>query len=207
MLTALELALTGQGGPWLIAIALALTTLLLEDVAIAAGVAVAAQGALSWAASLSAVALGIALGDLALYGLGLAAHRVGWIRRRYIERPNCAPGTESAVTRWRGQLTTRLGAAVVLARIIPGLRLLTYTACGFLRVAWWPFFGWVVLAVCAWTLALYALSWWIGEWITRQTGLSLPVAVALPALVLALAVPGWRYAARRIRKQVQPSLS
>ncbi|MEO6624374.1 MAG: hypothetical protein ABIN37_06040, partial [Burkholderiaceae bacterium] len=57
-----DAALSGMATPALIAVALALTTLLVEDVAIAAGVALATQGALSWSLSLVAVGGGIALG-------------------------------------------------------------------------------------------------------------------------------------------------
>lgn len=62
-------ALNGMAQPWVICMALVLTTLLLEDLAIAAGVAGATQGALSWEWAFAAVAGGIAAGDLGLYGL------------------------------------------------------------------------------------------------------------------------------------------
>ena len=59
-----EGALAGMADPWTIALVLALTTLLLEDLAIAAGVALAVQGLISWPLSAGAVGGGIALGDL-----------------------------------------------------------------------------------------------------------------------------------------------
>ena len=73
-----EAALAGMAAPWLICVALAFTTLLLEDLAIAAGVAVAAQGLLAWPLSFAAVAGGIAAGDIGLYALGLASARA-WV--------------------------------------------------------------------------------------------------------------------------------
>ncbi|MBK6386204.1 MAG: hypothetical protein IPF71_05020 [Rhodoferax sp.] len=76
-------ALNGMAQPWVICMALVLTTLLLEDLAIAAGVAVATQGALSWEWAFAAVAGGIAAGDLGLYGLGVAANRIPLLRRKY----------------------------------------------------------------------------------------------------------------------------
>jgi membrane protein DedA with SNARE-associated domain len=63
----------------------------------------------------------------------------------------------------REQIVRRLGSAVLLARVVPGLRLATYTASGFVRVPFVPFTLWVLLAV------------------------------ALPIIVLALAVPLWRH--------------
>lgn len=173
-------ALNGMASPAVIALALALTTLLLEDLAIAAGVALATQGLISWELSLLAVGGGIALGDLGLYAMGLGATRLPWLRRRYVgERSTWA----------RGQFETRLGTAVMLARVIPGLRLATYTACGFVRVPLGPFCSWVLLAVALWTLGLYALSAALGQALARQLGLPPAVAVALPILLLALAIP------------------
>jgi membrane protein DedA with SNARE-associated domain len=183
-------ALAGMADPWVVALALVLTTLLLEDVAIAAGVALATQGTISWGLSLAAVGGGIAGGDLGLYALGIGATRVPWLQRRYV-------GERSA---WaREQVTRRLPSAVLLARVIPGLRLVTYTACGFLRVPFAPFSLWVLVAVALWTVALYGLSLAIGAGLARQLGLPLPVAVALPILVLAAAVPLWRFIHQRGR--------
>ena len=173
-------ALAGMATPAVIALVLALTTLLLEDLAIAAGVALATQGAISWELSLAAVGGGIALGDLGLYALGLGATRLPWLRKRYV-------GDKST---WaREQIVRRLPSAVLLARVVPGLRLATYTACGFVRVPILPFTAWVLVAVTLWTVGLYALSAAIGQTLARHLGLPAPLAVALPILVLAAAVP------------------
>lgn len=176
-------ALAGMAEPWVVCLALALTTLLLEDLAIAAGVAVAAQGLIAWPLSFAAVAGGIAAGDLGLYALGAGARRWRWLQRRFM------PARQD----WaRGELVQRLPSAVLLARVIPGLRLLTYTACGYLRVPVLPFTAWVLLAVLLWTAGLYVASVSIGRWLMQAWGLSAPLAVALPIVVLALAVPLWR---------------
>jgi len=185
-----EAVLAGMAEPWLIAIVLALTTLLLEDLAIAAGVALATQGAISWGISLAAVGGGIAAGDIGLYGLGLAATRVPWVRRRFV-------GDRSL---WaREQLVTRLPSAVLLARVIPGLRLVTYTACGFVRVPLLRFSAWVLLAVALWTLGLYGASVAVGSALAEHLGVPPPVAVALPILALAIAVPMFRQLRRRLQ--------
>lgn len=179
----LQAVLSGMASPALIAAVLALTTLLLEDVAIAAGVALATQGLISWPLSLLAVGGGIALGDLGLYALGLGATRMPWLRRRYV-----GPKSDWA----REKIEQRLSTAVLLARVIPGLRLVTYTTSGFVRVAFWPFTAWVVLAVTVWTAGLYALSAAIGQALADALGLPTPLAVALPIVLLALAVPLWQ---------------
>jgi len=72
---------------------------------------------------------------------------------------------------------------------VPGLRLATYTACGFVRVPIVPFTVWVILAVTLWTVGLYGLSATIGQALAKHLGLPPPLAVAIPILVLAAAVP------------------
>jgi membrane protein DedA with SNARE-associated domain len=185
--------LQGQASPALIAVVLALTTLLLEDLAIAAGVALATQGALSWALSLAAVGGGIAIGDIGLYALGLGATRWPWLQRH---------GGGPRADWIRARLAGRLPSAVLLARVVPGLRLLTYTACGFMRVPLLAFVLWVLLAVSLWTLGLYGLSVAAGHALAQHLGLPPAVAVALPVGALALVIP----LLRRLRERVQPLL-
>jgi membrane protein DedA with SNARE-associated domain len=183
-----QAALAGMAAPAVIALVLALTTLLLEDLAIAAGVALATQGVISWELSFVAVGGGIALGDLGLYAMGLGATRVPWLRRRYL-------GDKST---WaREQIVRRLPSAVLLARVVPGLRLASYTACGFVRVPIGPFTAWVMLAVTLWTVGLYGLSAVIGQALAKHLGLPPALAVALPILVLAAAVPLVRHLRQR----------
>ncbi len=189
-----ESALSGMGEPWVIALALALTTLLLEDLAIAAGVALAAHGVISLGLSLTAVATGIAVGDLGLYAAGVAATRVPWLRRRYI-------GDRSIRT--QQHLVARLPSAVLLARVIPGLRLVTYTACGFVRVPLGPFAVWVGVAVALWTLGLYGISFAVGSALTLHLGLPPAVAVALPIVVLAAVFPLVRMARQHHRQRTR----
>ncbi len=170
-------ALHGAAQPWVMALVLALTTLLLEDVAIAAGAALAAMGSVSWPLAFFAVAGGIAFGDLLLYAAGAWGQR--WPRfHRY------SAGERAQHMRLR--LLADLPSAVLLARVVPGLRLLTYTACGLLRVPLWRFTAWVVLAVSLWTAGLFWFSAWLGQWISQALGWPVSVAVAAPILVLAL---------------------
>lgn len=172
--------LDGMGSPCAIALALALTTLLLEDLAIAAGVALATQGAISWALSFGAVGGGIAAGDVGLYAFGLAATRVPVLKRRFVGAPS---------DRARSHIVQRLPTAVLLARVIPGLRLATYSACGFVRVPLLPFTAWVLVAVTSWTAGLYAVSVALGQVLAHTLGVPPAVAVALPIVALAVVVP------------------
>jgi membrane protein DedA with SNARE-associated domain len=199
LLAAADLVWAGQSAwklgsqmtsPWALALALALITLLVEDVAIAAGAALAAAGLMSWGWAFAGVAGGIAVGDIALYGLGAGAHRVPWLQKRWrglsLRHPD-------AVQRLQTSLDTQLPSAILLARVIPGLRLLTYTACGWLRVDLMRFSLWCCFAVTLWTAGLFYLSATVGEFITRTTGLPPALAAALPVLAFALAVPAIRH--------------
>jgi membrane protein DedA with SNARE-associated domain len=184
--------LDGMGSPGAIALALALTTLLLEDLAIAAGVALATQGAISWTLSLGAVGGGIAAGDVGLYALGLAATRVPALKKRFVG---------AASERARSHIERRLPSAVLLARVIPGLRLGMYSACGFVRVPLLPFTVWVAVAVTLWTAGLYAVSVALGQTLAHTLGLPPAVAVALPIVALAAIAP----LLRKTRQRSQPT--
>lgn len=178
-----DAALRGAAQPWMICLALALTTFLLEDVAIAAGALLAVQGLLPWELALLAVGGGIALGDIGLYGMGMAANRVPYLRQRLIDGRG----------RWMGeQLARRYGGAILLARIVPGLRLVTYTAIGFYRLPFVLFCAWVVAAVAVWTAGLMGLSAWIGDALSQALGMPPALAVALPIAVLVLVLMFWR---------------
>ncbi len=177
-----DAAVRGAAQPWVICIVLILTTFLLEDLAIAVAAVLAVQGLLSWELAVAAVAAGIALGDLGLYGLGVAANRVPALRRRLIDGRG----------RWMGeQIARRYAGAIVLARVVPGLRLVTYTACGFYRLPFAPFCLWVVLAVVAWTGGLMWLSASIGAVLSEALGIPPALAVALPIVLLALVLMLW----------------
>lgn len=184
----IEAGLSGMAEPWIIFLVLMLTTFLLEDVALAAGAALASSGMISWEFAFAAVAGGIGLGDLGLYGLGRLCIRFPLLRHRYIEDRKL----------WaREALVNRLASAVLLARVIPGLRLLTYTASGFLRVPFWPFTAWVMVAVSVWTIALFWFSSALGHHLAEALGIPIPFAVALIVIALALIIPIGRYLQKR----------
>lgn len=189
-----DAVLHGAASPWLIGLALALTTLLLEDLAVAAGAALAAQGSISWEWAMFSVGAGIALGDLGLYGLGVAANRWAYLRRRL------ALGRGARVAL---QLERRLAGAILLARVIPGLRLLTYTACGFFRLPLLPFCAWVLLAVTVWTVGLMGLGALLGAPLEAALGIPAPLAVAIPIIGLAL---GLSLLPRRVPPMAAPGV-
>jgi membrane protein DedA with SNARE-associated domain len=177
----LEMGLTGMASPWGIGIALVLTSFLLEDVSIAAAAALATQGTVSWEWAFAWVFAGIALGDIGLYAAGFGARSVPWLRRKYIEVERHG--------RVKTRLEKHLSSAILLARVVPGLRLVTYTLCGFARVPLFSFCLWVCAAVALWTLGLFWLGAVAGSALADTLHLPQPVAVTLPIIAVAIAVP------------------
>ncbi len=178
--------------PWALALALAALTLLVEDGAIAAGVALAGAGSIDFTLALTAVALGIAGGDLLLYGGGRWAERIAWVRRRL-------PGAER-LARARAALERHMAAAVVVARIVPGLRLVTYTAAGALGVPFRRFALLVGVAVAVWTALLFHLADAAGTGLAMAFGLG-PWGVAASLFLL---LTGITLLAARLARRMAP---
>jgi hypothetical protein len=57
----------------------------------------------------------------------------------------------------------------------------------------------VLLAVTLWTVGLYGLSAAIGQALSTHLGVSPPLAVALPIIVLAAAFPLLRFVRQRLQ--------
>ncbi len=72
--------------------------------------------------ALGALYVGIVLGDIGLYGLGRLSARISWLARRL------PPHRQAAVRAW---ISGRVFKVVLVSRFLPGLRLPTYTTCGF----------------------------------------------------------------------------
>jgi membrane protein DedA with SNARE-associated domain len=138
---------------WVLCLLLALATLVSEDLTcIGAGLLVS-HGRLDFLPAVVACALGILIGDLALYGAGRFLGRGGLHRRPW--RWLLSPERVEASTRWFSER----GPWVILgSRFMPGARLPTYFAAGLLRAGFWRFLGWFALAVALWTPILVGLS-------------------------------------------------
>ena len=81
----LDSLMVSTSNPFLLVLVLIGISFLLEDVAAAAGVALATTGQLSWLASFCGVAFGIAFGDILLYGLGMYCRKLPSLREKYID--------------------------------------------------------------------------------------------------------------------------
>ena len=160
-------------------------TFILEDAATVMVGMMSADGIIPIAAALAALYVGIAGGDLGLYGLGNLASRHGWARRLV------PADTYGHVQRW---LRQRLVAAVATTRFLPGLRLPVYTACGFLHMPLGRFSAVVAAATVVWTTLLFTCAYLFGGWAAQQMGVwRWPVALAITAAFIV----GSRLAAQR----------
>jgi membrane protein DedA with SNARE-associated domain len=157
----LRLLALAAASPLLQAGAIILGTFILEDAATVLAALRVSDGTLSGPLALAALYVGIVLGDLGLYGLGRAAARHPWVAR-YLDMRTLA--------RARLWVSGRLIATVMAARFMPGARLPTYTACGFLGVPLDRFALGVVAATLIWTSLLFGAGLAFGDLVLVRLG-------------------------------------
>jgi len=158
-----------------------LGTFVLEDVAAVGAGLLLASGGISWPAAFAACFLGIWTGDAGLYALARIFGRK-WFERSSLRR------FADKVTRSEQWFAERGTPILVFSRLIPGARLPTYLAAGFLRVPLPRFLLVTGVASCVWTIIVLSLTQAIGgrliEWLAayRHAGLLLAgVGVAVIA--------------------------
>jgi membrane protein DedA with SNARE-associated domain len=140
-------------------------TFILEDATSIATAMAVQDHHLSLTVGLVSLFIGIVVGDLGLYGLGMLAARVqdsaAWARRLV------PPERRIQGRDW---VDNRLIRLVVTARFLPGVRLPAYTTCGFLG-ANFPRFAFAAIgATLAWTGFLFTISLRIGALLIEHLG-------------------------------------
>ncbi len=140
-----------------------LATFVLEDVAAVGAALLLAQGGISWPEAFFACFLGIWTGDAGLYALARYAGR-GWFEQSALRR--FAPRI-AASERWFAERGTPI---LVFSRLVPGARLPTYLAAGFLRIPWPRFLLVTGLASCVWTLAILFFGQAVGAHVADALG-------------------------------------
>jgi len=139
-----------QASPMPQAWIIGLSTWVQEDIPTVSAALLAAAGAMPSGVAFTACVLGIWLGDLALYGLArglgrpLLATRLG---RRMVSSERVDQSE-----RWFAERGTWL---LVLSRFVPGTRLPTYLAAGFLRIPFVTFSSVTAVMVLLWTGAIF----------------------------------------------------
>ncbi len=136
------------------ACAIIVGTFILEDAATVAAAMQVDDGKIPLWIALGALYAGIVLGDVGLYGLGRLSAQVPWIARRVL------PHRHDSLREWIG---SRIFKVVLVSRFVPGLRLPTYTTCGFVRANFKKFFAAAVVATGCWTSLLFTVSLRIGH--------------------------------------------
>lgn len=176
---------------------LGLLTFVQEDVPTVTGALLAAAGSLSWMTSFLGVFLGIWIGDALLYllarGVGRPLLKNSWAKR--LLHPDAVTRSE----RWFDARGTWL---LVSSRFVPGTRLPTYLAAGFLKLPFQRFLLVTGIAVGIWTVGIFLVASWVGpellRWLQQWNSGSWIFALLVVALVLAvrtvttLANPGAR---------------
>ncbi|MFZ0827645.1 MAG: VTT domain-containing protein [Verrucomicrobiia bacterium] len=140
-----------------------LATFVLEDVAAVGAGLLLATGGISWPAAFVACFLGIWMGDVGLYALARYAGR-GWFERSSLRRYS---GKVAGSERWFAE---RGATILIFSRLVPGARLPTYIAAGFLRVPLPRFLYLTGVASCVWTVTVLFLVQTFGERPTRWLG-------------------------------------
>ena len=142
-------------------VAIILGTFILEDAATVVAAMQVQQGSIPVGVALGSLYAGIVLGDIGLYGLGRLASKIQWVRRWL------PPQRNEAVRAW---LEGRVFRVVFVSRFLPGLRLPTYTTCGFVGADFRQFALAAVIATCLWTSLLFAVSLKMGQFLMDHLG-------------------------------------
>jgi membrane protein DedA with SNARE-associated domain len=143
------------------AFAIIFATFILEDAATVLAGMQAAAGNMSIPVALGSLYVGIVLGDLGLYGLGRLAAHVPWVCRLL------PPQRTETVRAW---LDGRVFRVVLISRFLPGVRLPTYTTCGYLGASLRQFTLATMIATLFWTSGLFALSMRAGDFLMAHFG-------------------------------------
>lgn len=156
--------------------AVILLSYLLEDLAIITAALLAADNSLPPSLALLAIFIGIASGDVALYGLGLLASRWRALRYRLL--------SHKGMRTVRTKLKHRTFINIALIRFVPGLRTLGFTLSGLFRVHFIQYIFAVLLATAAWTGIVFFSIYQLGSipWLQETPWKWLIVPFALAGL-------------------------
>jgi membrane protein DedA with SNARE-associated domain len=174
--------------PVMVALAIFLATFVLEDVATAGAALLAAEGVIPIPLALTALFAGIFLGDLALFALGHLA--------RSSQRVQTFLGAER-LEKGRDWLQKRYVTSLIAARFMPGMRLPTFAASGFLRLPFRTFLLVSIIAAFVWTTIAFTVIFTFGLAAAEALG---PWRWAAAALLVLVALAG-PHVVSRLQKQ------
>jgi membrane protein DedA with SNARE-associated domain len=183
---------------------LGLLTFIQEDVPTVTAALLAAAGYLTWATGFIGVFLGIWIGDALLYlvarGVGRPLLQRAWARR-FLD-----PSAVARSEQWFARKGSRL---LFGSRFVPGTRLPTYLAAGFLRVSFGRFLLVTGTAVAVWTAGIFVLAKAVGpdllRWLQRWNTAGWAVLPLVMALVVAIRLFG-KLAGSNLGRRVRVAL-
>ncbi len=140
-----------------------LATFVLEDVAAVGAGLLLAAGEISWPAAFTACFLGIWFGDVGLYALARYGGR-NWFERSAFKK------FSAKVARSEKWFAERGTPILIFSRVVPGARLPTYLAAGFLRVPLPKFLFVAGAAAFGWTWLILWLAQTFGERVLNWLG-------------------------------------
>jgi len=157
---------------WLF-IGIILLSYLLEDLAIVTAAVLASQGNMPIAWALMGIFIGIATGDLALYGLGRSGRRLRCVRLKVLKMPYFHTVKQG--------FETHMLLNLFMIRFVPGLRTVGFTLSGFLALPVGLFFGAVIIATALWSGVVFGIIFIFGQqtWLvaTQYQWLLIPFAL------------------------------
>ena len=123
-------------------------TFILEDGALAAGIALVADGKIDFLSAFLACFIGISIGDILLYILG-------YLIMKFRTRLNW-PYLDKVSGKLEKFIKPQaLSYYIVVSRFVPGTRLPTYLCAGFLNYSFWKFVYLTILSVAGWVLLVF----------------------------------------------------
>ncbi len=134
--------------PVMLGLALALATLVTEDGTLIAGALLASGGYADPSFIILAIALGITLGDIGLYGVGVLAGKWRWLKLKI---------NADRLSRLNDWLQPRQSKVLFFSRFLPGTRLPTYLAFGYLKLSLLHFTIIMALASALWVSGMVLL--------------------------------------------------
>lgn len=120
------------------------------------------QGDHSFLAIVTAGSVGSFLGALVWYGVGrwIGKERLSRWAARHGAWLTISPKDLDRVDQWFGSWG---GGAVLVCRLIPGLRTLISLPAGFTEMSFLPFVIYTAIGTVTWTALLAAIGWWLGN--------------------------------------------
>ena len=161
---------------WALYLGVLLSPFVQEDVGLFAAAGLAASGASDPLATYAVFLAGLIVSDVWKYGWGRLALKSAWARRQ-AERP--------AAVKARTFLHDNLARTLLSVRFVPGLRMATYIAAGYVGAPFPRFVVWVVISAVILTVLVFGLFLVLGAALGESVRAWLPLigaGLALAAL-------------------------